>query len=251
LICARGYHEQAANDPELLTSRIEYRDRVGVLNGRKNWVTNARNADRIVVIARSGRLTQAMMVDPARPGVRVGEELPRPGMRGVSLAEVDFAGYEFDPHRDVLGGPGCDITESVRGHDMTSYVTRSVASADATLEWLTEFVGTSIDRFPPEARGVIAARVGEVATRVSVMRVVWRDVISSAPSISTDEAKVFCTMTLQGVIGDAITLCGGAGYACKDASLTRHYRDAMALQIIGAPNDVLVSRIGNRMITGQ
>src|SRR6185437_950243 len=33
LVCARGYHEQAANDPESLTSRIEYRNGSGVLNG--------------------------------------------------------------------------------------------------------------------------------------------------------------------------------------------------------------------------
>jgi alkylation response protein AidB-like acyl-CoA dehydrogenase len=251
MICARGYHERAANDPELLASRIEYRGRVGILNGHKNWVTNARNADRIVAIARSGNLTQAVIVDPSRPGVTVGDELPRPGMRGVSLAEVDFAGYELDPDIDVLGGRGCDITESLRGHDMTGYATRAVASADAALAWLTEFVGASLDGFPPEARGVIAARLGEVATRVSAMRAVWRDLGSSTPSISADEAKVFCTETLQGVIGDAITLCGGAGYASVDATLTRHYRDAMALRIVGAPNDALVSRIGNRIVAGR
>jgi alkylation response protein AidB-like acyl-CoA dehydrogenase len=250
LICARGYHEQGRNDPELLASTIEHGNGTGVLNGHKNWVTNARNADRIVAIARSGTRTQAVIVDPAKPGVRIGEELRRPGMRGVSLAEIDFAGYRFDPDRDVLGGPECDITESIRGHDMTGYVTRAVGSADATLAWLTEFVGGSVGRFSPEARGVITARVGEVATRVSVMRAVWRDLINSEPGISADAAKVFCTSTLQSVIGDAITLCGGAGYAGTDATLTRHHRDAVALQIIGAPNDVLLSHIGMREIAG-
>ncbi|HET9257081.1 MAG TPA: acyl-CoA dehydrogenase family protein [Pseudonocardiaceae bacterium] len=248
LICARAYHERGSNDPELLESRIEYRGGTGVLRGHKDWVTNARNADRIIAIARGGTITQAVVVDPSRPGIRIGDELPRPGMRGVSLAAVDFAGYEFDPERDVLGGPECDVTGSARGHDMTGYATRALGSADATHAWLREFVRHSLGKFPPEVQGAIRLRVGEVSTQVSVMRAVWRDLMSSPPGISADEAKIFCSATLQKVISAASALCGGAGYAGEDATLTRHYRDALALQIIGAPNDALLSRVGTRAI---
>ena len=45
-------------------------------------------------------------------------------------------------------------------------------------------------------------------------------------------------------------LCGGTGYAGSDATLSRHYRDALALQIVGAPNDALLSRIGTQTLAG-
>lgn len=249
IVCARAYHERGRNDPELLDSRIAYRGGVGVLNGHKDWVTNARHADRIVAIARGTHGTRAVVVDPSRPGVRVGDELRRPGMRGVSLAAVDFVDYEFDPGRDVLGGPAHDVTDSTRDHDMTGYVSRALGSADAVLAWMSRFVAESAGGFPEQARGVIGLRVGQATTRVSALRAVWRDLFDPSPVISADEAKVFGSAVVQEVTGTAIGLCGGAGYAGEDTTLTRHYRDAVALQIIGAPNDALSSRIGNNEIS--
>ena len=246
LICARAYHEKGNNGPELLQASIRYRGGVGVLNGHKNWVTNARHADRVIAIARDGQSVAAVIVDPRRPGVSIGEELPRPGMLGVSLAEVTFSGYEFDPDADVLGGRGHDIAESLRGHDMTGYVSRAVGSADAVHSWARGFVRTTIGGRPPDARGAIELRLGELSTLVSAMRVVWQGVTGPSPRISPDQAKVFCGTSLQEVIRAAVALCGGAGYAGHDSTLTRHYRDALALQIVGAPNDVLLSRIGVR-----
>jgi alkylation response protein AidB-like acyl-CoA dehydrogenase len=243
-ICARAYHEKGRNDPELLRTSVEYRGSIGVLNGHKDWVTNARHADRVFAIARGGDQTLAIIVDPQRSGVHIGDELPRPGMLGVSLAEITFVDYEFDPDRDVLGGPGHDVTDSIRAHDMSSYVTRALASADAVSAWAVRFVRDSAGRRQPDVQGAINLRVGELSIRVSAMRAVWHEIISSSGRISADEAKVFCSTTLHDVIRAAVVLCGGAGYAGSDSTLSRHYRDALALQVVGAPNDALLSRIG-------
>lgn len=250
-IYARAYHEQGRNGPEYLRASVKYLGAVGVLNGHKNWVTNARNADKIIAIARGHNAVHAVVVDPHRPGVLVGDELPRPGMQGVSLAEVTFSDYEFDPDRDVLGGREFDITTSILGHDMTGYVTRALGSADAVYTWALRFVRQSIGQRPSEVQGAINLRVGELSTHVSTIRAVWRDVTSSSPRISTDEAKVFCSTVLHELIRVAAMLGGGAGYAGHDSTLTRHYRDTLALQIVGAPNDVLLSRIGMRELTRQ
>ncbi|GAA1937888.1 acyl-CoA dehydrogenase family protein [Kitasatospora viridis] len=257
-VFARAYHEQGIAHPAQLRTRAIRRGRVAVLDGRKSWVTNARNADRVLVIARSGNAAVGVLVDPGRPGVTIGPELPRPGLLGVSLAEIAFADYEFDPEDDVLGGWDHDLTQSLLANDVTSYTARAVGSADAVLEHAVRFVRDGLAHRSADVQGAIRLRMGELAAKVAVMRTVWHALLDPRPPadgtppeapnppMTSAVAKVFCTATLQDVVREAATLCGGAGYAAADHALGRHYRDALALPIIGAPNDVLLSRIGER-----
>ncbi|MGW7313785.1 acyl-CoA dehydrogenase family protein [Streptomyces sp. NPDC054865] len=259
-VFARAYHEQGIGHPTGLRTRATRRGPVAVLNGHKSWVTNARHADRVLAIARSGDATVGVFVDPGRPGVTVGPELPRPGMLGVSLAEIFFDGYEFDPEEEVLGGWGNDLTGTLLAHDVSSYTARAVGSADAVLEHAVRFVQDSRPDRPADIRGAVHLRIGELATKVAVMRTVWQAVLDPQepadlalrapnPPMTSMAAKVFCTSTLQEVVREAASLCGGAGYAAPDHALGRHYRDALALPIIGAPNDALLSRIGEQELS--
>ncbi|MBB5117716.1 hypothetical protein AF335_04145 [Streptomyces eurocidicus] len=245
-VFARAYHEQGVGHPSRLRSSATRHGGTGVLHGRKSWVTNARDADRILAVARSPHAVLGVFVDPARPGVVIGPELPRPGMLGVSLAEIAFTGYEFDPDEEVLGGWGHDLTESLLAHDVTSYVSRALGSADAVHEQALRFVRDSLDQRPAGVRGAVLLRVGELATRVAVMRSVRQSLLGPEPPVTPDEAKVFCTAHLQEAVREAALLCGGAGYAAPETTLGRHYRDALALLIVGAPNDALLQRIGER-----
>ncbi|MFJ4183805.1 acyl-CoA dehydrogenase family protein [Kitasatospora sp. NPDC089509] len=262
-VFARAYHEQGLGDPAGLRTRAVRRGPVGVLSGRKNWVTNARDADRVLAVARSGASAVGVLVDPGRPGVTVGPELPRPGMLGVSLAEITFDDYEFDPEREVLGGWGHDLTGALRRHDVTSYAARAVGSADAVVEHALGFVRATLSERTPEARGAVRLRAGELVTRLAVMRAVWEALLEPAAAeapfdpaaaaeapgrIDSATAKVFCTEALQEIVRVAAVLCGGAGYAAPDGVLGRHYRDALALVIVGAPNDVLLSRLGGQAL---
>ncbi|MEU8975901.1 acyl-CoA dehydrogenase family protein [Streptomyces monashensis] len=250
VIFARAYHEQGRHDPELLTTLV--RDSAGrrpTLHGRKDWVTNARHADRILALARDGRMTVGVIVDPCAGGVEIGPELPRPGVLGVSLSTVTFDGYVFDPERDVLGGPGHDLTESLRAGDLRSYTARAVACADAVCDHAVRFAARTIGQRPPDAQGAIRLRIGEVRARTAAIRAVWSDLLGPAPAVGPDEAKAICTTLLQEVVQACVLLCGGAGYADPHDSLGRHYRDALALPIIGVSNDVLLSRIGSLALT--
>nr|WP_262985977.1 acyl-CoA dehydrogenase family protein [Streptomyces sp. CBMA123] len=189
-------------------------------------------------------------------------------MLGVSLAEITFDDYEFDPEREVLGGRWHDLTGALNGHDVTSYAARAVGSADAVVAHALAFARAALDGRTAEAGGAIRLRVGELLTRLAVMRTVWQSLLEADASeararpdgsearvgpdasagMTSEAAKVFCTEALQEVVRVAAALCGGAGYAAPDGVLGRHYRDALALLIVGAPNDVLLSRIGGRAL---
>ncbi|MFI6151599.1 acyl-CoA dehydrogenase family protein [Kitasatospora sp. NPDC051170] len=254
-VFARAFHEQGVTDPAALRSTAELHGGTGRLNGHKSWVTNARHADVIVAVVRSGAATIGVLTDPRRPGVEIGAELPRPGMLGVSLAEVTYQDYEFDPDTEVIGGAGHDLTEALRGYDVTSYVARALGSADAVYECALRFVRESAPGRPPRAGGAIGLRVGELATRRAAMHAVWQCLVQPTegghPPLTSGAAKVITTAALQELVRAAAVLCGGAGYAGPLACLGRHYRDALALPIIGTPNDTLLSLIGERELAGE
>jgi len=254
-VFARAFHEQGVTDLAALRSTAELRGGTGRLNGRKSWVTNARHADRIVAVVRAGGVAIGVVTDPRRPGVEIGPELPRPGMLGVSLAEVTYQDYEFDPDTEVVGGPDHDLTDALHGYDVTSYVARALGSADAVHECALRFVRESARGRSPEAGGAIRLRVGELATRRAAMHAVWQCLTQPAadghPPLTPGAAKVFTTAALQELVRAAAVLCGGAGYAGPLPALGRHYRDALALPIIGTPNDTLLSLIGERELAGE
>ncbi|MFJ8476329.1 acyl-CoA dehydrogenase family protein [Kitasatospora sp. NPDC094011] len=254
-VFARAYHEQGVADPAALRSTAALHGGTGRLSGHKSWVTNARHADRIVAVVRSGDAVIGVVTDPRRPGVEIGAELPRPGMLGVSLTEVTYRDYEFDPDTEVIGGPGHDLTDALRGYDVTSYVARALGSADAVYACALRFVRKSVHGRPAEARGAIGLRIGELATRRAAMHAVWQCLQQPAagnhPPLAPGAAKVFTTATLQELVRAAALLCGGTGYAGPLPALGRHYRDALALPIIGTPNDTLLSLIGERELAGE
>ncbi|MEU9118401.1 acyl-CoA dehydrogenase family protein [Streptomyces sp. NPDC048506] len=250
-VFARAYHERGVGDPAAVRTTVDISDGTGRLNGHKSWVTNARHADRIVVIARADDATVGVLTDPHRPGIDIGAELPRPGMLGVSLAEVTYRDYAFDPKTEVIGGPEHDLTDALRTYDVTSYVARALGSADAVYESALRFVRETAHHRSPEARGAIGLRMGELSTQRSAMHAVWQCLTEQRPPLTPGAAKVFCTSALQELVRAASVLCGGAAYAGTLNALGRHYRDALALPIIGTPNDILLSRIGERELAGD
>ncbi|MDT3398951.1 acyl-CoA dehydrogenase family protein [Streptomyces sp. B1866] len=265
-VWARAYHERSVGDPTRMrtTARTDAGPTktgradaarsgtglTGTLTGRKDWVTNARHADRILVLARSGDATVGVLADPRRAGLRIGPELPRPGLWGVSLAEVDLREYPFDPDTEILGGPGHDLTPSLRTYGVAGYAARAAGSADAVYACAREAVAGGVGSRADRARGAIELRLGELATRRATIDAAYRALSLPDPPMSPEQAKVVCTTVLQDLLRSAVQLCGGAGYA-GPGPLGRHYRDALALTVIGVPNDTLLSRIGALEISDQ
>ncbi|GAB2618329.1 acyl-CoA dehydrogenase family protein [Streptomyces capparidis] len=242
-IWARAYHERGVHDPARLRTSARVTGGTGTLSGHKDWVTNARHADRILVPARCGDATIAILADPRRAGIRIGPDLPRPGLWGVSLAEVDLREYAFDPDTEILGGPGHDLTPLFRGYGVAGYAARAAGSADAVYACARETVAGGIGARADRARGAIELRLGELATRRAAIEALHRALSLPDPPLTGEQAKVVCTSVLQDLLRSAVQLCGGAGYA-GPGPLGRHYRDALALTVVGVPNDTLLSRIG-------
>ena len=194
-----------------------------VLSGIKHWVTNAAHAELVVVIARgvddltkSGAL--AVLVDPSRRGVIVGDELPRPGIHGISLASVVFDGYEIAGDNEILGGLDADIDGFITRFEPGSslgFAARAVGAGQAAVADLYAFLARRPSAGSADA--IIDYRVGEVAVRLSAMEAVLERVgLALGPPPSAADAhivKVFCSEELQRLVADCMMIKGGAPYA--------------------------------------
>lgn len=251
---AHAYHEARNNALDAFQCLITDESGRLVLSGVKSWVTNAANADRMVVIARhsgSARLS-AVIVDPTRREVIVGQDHERAGLLGVSLAPVQFNEYEitFD---DCIGGEDPDITEFIHRFEPGSslgFAARAVGAADAVLEELQHELTTAISRYPAEAAGVIRYRLAQAAATHGAMEATLSAALSAGPPAPSAAhlAKVFCSDALVGLCQDAAMLSGGSSFAGGTGAVSRALREATALRLIDTPNDVLLSRVGAALL---
>src|SRR3546814_2379236 len=78
-----------------------------VLNGTKFWITNAPEADTLVVYAKTapeaaGRGITAFLIEKGFKGFSVGQKLDKMGMRGSDTGELVFEDCEV-PDENVMG----------------------------------------------------------------------------------------------------------------------------------------------------
>ena len=77
-----------------------------VLNGAKFWITNAPQADTLVVYAKTGeRAITAFLIEKGFKGFSVSNKLDKMGMRGSDTAELVFEDCEV-PDANVIGPAG-------------------------------------------------------------------------------------------------------------------------------------------------
>ena len=243
LVVAHGYSEsRLSTEGRLRTELVEKEGRF-VLNGCKGWVTNARDADRILVIARSPLDSLcAVWVRRGESGLEL-VELDRPGMLGVSLSRLILKDYPVDPE-DILGGPESCVrqvlAESGRPKAL-AFAARAVGAGATVVEETRRLIEQRTGRAP--LHPVALQRWGRVLLDFEASRSLFeRAVEGSACPVS---AKVFCGECLRRMVENAMALCGGDGYATQRNVLGRLFREAPSLTLAGSSNDVLLSRIAS------
>jgi len=256
-LVSHAYHEKSIRDHTRFNTTVTA-DGGGrlSLSGVKHWVTNALDADLIVVIARcTGSVEEhgsvAALVRPDQSGVRISGDLTRPGVKGVSLSSVEFDECELDPDESLIGGFEAAIDEFIDRFESGSslgFCARAVGAAEAAVRDLAESLVDCADRGGPVG-DVSAYKYGQIQTALYSMQATFAHTAAAlgagdAPPVAAHMAKVYCADALQTVVRDCIMLKGGAGYAGSENDLNRIYRDAISLMLIDTPNDVLLSRIG-------
>ena len=207
-----------------------------VLDGSKNFITNAQYADVVVTMAITDRAASqhgvsAFLVEKHVPGFRVGKKENKLGMRASATGELAFTSCRL-PESQLLGKPGEGFVDSLRILDggRISIAALSVGTAQGAYEAALKYsmqrkqFGRPISEFQS-----IQNKLADMATEIDAARLLtyragWMKDQGKRVTKESAMAKLFASEVAVRVTNEAVQIHGGYGFI-KDYPVEKFYRD--------------------------
>jgi len=243
-----------------------------VLNGEKQFISNAEYADVFIVFAKiDGEEFTAFIVDRNSQGISLGEEEDKLGIKGTSTRSVILENVRV-PCQNLLFQPGKGHMVAFSILNMGRYKLSGLCLGNAKLA-LKDSISYAKKRIqfgqPISDFGLIKEKIAEMSILIFVAEsMLYRtaglieqgfkgmDMISNNTgldlvsmlqeyAIECSINKVYASEMLHYVTNEAVQIHGGYGYI-KDYSVERYYRDSRINLIYGGTNEInrlLISRL--------
>jgi isovaleryl-CoA dehydrogenase len=256
-IGAMGMTEPSVGTDVLAMSTVARRDGGGfVLRGHKSLITNAPEADVLLVYAKVDDRITSFIVERSFPGVSTPSKFPKMGMRASSLGEIVLDDVHV-PAENVLGSVGGGITNMMRNLEIErlTLAAMSLGIADRCMEIMVRYAAERASFGKPIAEhGQIQRYIGESyakteAARALVYSVAHRTRPDVQNRLGTDAAKLFSAPVGKEVADNAMQVLGGWGY-CDEFKVERFLRDAKLLEIGGGTLESHQKNITKDLVRG-
>ncbi len=232
-----------------------------VINGAKQYITNAPVADLFIVFARTrpadadGPGIAVFLVPAGTPGVQVGAKDAKMGQEGAWTSDVNFTDVRVGD--DALIGGSEDIgyraamTSLARGRIHIGAV--AVGSAQRALDESVAYAATATQGGTPIGEfQLVQAMLADQQTGVMAGRALARDAARQwlhdedrriAPSV----AKLFCTEMAGRVADLAVQVHGGSGYM-RGVTVERIYREVRLLRLYEGTSEIQRLIVGGGLV---
>jgi len=227
-----------------------------ILNGTKQWITNAGEAEFYTVIAltdrtKGARGASAFLVEKSDPGVSFGKKEKKMGIRASVTREVILEDCRVPADR-LISKEGMGFILTMKTLDLARPGAGSLAVglAQSALDEAAAFAkerhqfGVPIFSFQ-----AVQHLLADMATKLEAARALVYAVaryIDSKPKDFSKEgamAKLFPTDMAMQVTVDAVQVMGGHGYM-REYPVEKMMRDAKILQIYEGTNQIMRNIIG-------
>lgn len=232
----------AGSDVAGLRCKYERRGDDFVLNGSKQWITNASHANFFVIFATSDASLRhkgisAFIVPADTPGLKVGKKEDKMGQRASNTAQVHLEDVVL--HKSLLiGAEGDGFKIAMRTFDRTRPDIGSFACG-IMRRALDESVAYAKERktfgVPIAEHQAIQFMIADMAIAYEAAHLLTYKAASlldqGAPgTVISSYAKAFAADNAMKVTTDAVQIFGGNGYV-KEYPVEKLMRDAKLLQI--------------------
>ena len=230
-----------------------------VLNGRKLWITNAKEAGLFVLFATLDRTAgykgiTAFLVENNFPGFSVGKKEDKLGIRASSTCELILEDCRI-PKENVLGEPGkgYKIAIETLNEGRIGIGAQMIGLARGAWEYACKYVqerkqfGKAIAEFQG-----IQFQIAQMATEIEAARLMVYNCarMKDAGVNFVKEAamtKLFASQVAERVTSLAIEIYGGYGFT-KDYPVEKYWRDAKIGKIYEGTSNMQLATIAKLVL---
>jgi len=240
---------QAGSEAHNLLTRAVLESGSWVLNGTKQFVTNAKRAKIAIVFAvtdpeQKKRGISAFIVPTDTPGFVVGRPEHKLGIRGSDTCAVALQNCRI-PEECLLGdrGKGLSIALSNLEGGRIGIAAQAIGIARAAFEAALAYAKERKQFGRPIAEfGSIGDMLADMQVSINAARLLAHHAarLRSArePCLSEAcQAKLYASEMAERVCSKAVQIHGGYGYL-EDYGVERHYRDARITQIYEGTSEI-------------
>ena len=249
----------SGSDAFALQTRAELKGSDYILNGRKLWITNAKEAGIFVLFATVDATAgykgiTAFIIEKAFAGFTVGKKEDKLGIRASSTCELILEDCRV-PKENVLGevGKGYKIAIETLNEGRIGIGAQMLGVARGAWEYAAKYAqerkqfGKSISEFQG-----IQFQLAQMATEIEAARLMVYNAarMKDAGMLFVKEAamtKLFCSQVAERVTSLAIEIYGGYGFT-KDYPVEKYWRDAKIGKIYEGTSNMQLATIAKLLL---
>ncbi len=220
-----------------------------LVNGTKNWITNASSGSVFLVIAQTYPELQhhginALIVDKDMPGVTIGPHEDKMGMRSSDTHSVMFNDV-IVPKENRLGGDGFGFKIAMKGLEggRISIASQAVGIAQGAYERALQYSKErkAFGKLLAEHQSV-AFKLAEMYVKIEnarnlVLKAAWLKDNHKPYGLAGAMAKQYAADSAMEITTEAVQIHGGYGYV-KEYHVERLMREAKLTQIYEGTSEI-------------
>jgi len=230
------------------------------LNGTKQWITNAGEAEVYTVIAitdktKGARGASAFIVEKGTKGIEFGKKEKKLGIRASATREVVFTDCKI-PKENLISKEGMGFIVAMKTFDSSrpGVAAQAVGIAQGAFDHALEYARKRVQFGQPISsfqaiQHMLANMATEIEAARSLVYATARMVDAGIKDVAKESAmaKLYAGDMAMRVTTDAVQILGGYGYM-REYPVEKYMRDAKITQIYEGTNQIQRNVIAAHLI---